>query len=152
MNMTRINSAFAFLAVSISRAAAVSSNAANAAGSVDLPRYPAVSPDGNVVVLSWRGDLWKAPATGGAAVRLTSHSANESRSAFSPDGTQIVFESDRDGGRNLFIMNSNGSGLRQLTYGDSALTLASTGVDASGRAVAFLEASRENDLYRAVRP
>lgn len=121
-------------------------------GAVDLPRYPAVNPEGTVVVFSWRGDLWKAPASGGGAVRLTSHPANETRAAFSPDGAQIVFESDRDGGRNLLVMNSDGTGLRQLTYGDSALTLAGTGLDAQGRAVAFLDASRENDLYRGVRP
>jgi tricorn protease len=123
-----------------------------APGAVDLPRYPAVNPEGTVVAFSWRGDIWKAPASGGGAVRLTSHPANETRSAFSPDGAQIVFESDRDGGRNLFVMNSDGTGLRQLTFGDSALTLAGTGVDAKGRVVAYLDASRENDLYRGVRP
>lgn len=122
------------------------------AGEVSLPRYPAISPEGSVVVLSWRGDLWKTPSSGGPAVRLTSHPANETRAAFSPDGASIVFESDREGGRNLFIMNSDGSGLRQLTFGDSILTLAGTGLDGKGRAVAFLEASRENDLYRAPRP
>ncbi len=121
-------------------------------GVVDLPRYPAISPEGSVVVFSWRGDLWKAPISGGAAVRLSSHPANEGRSAFSPDGAQIVFESDRVGGRNLFIMNSDGSGLRQLTHGDSSLTLSGTGVDGSGRPVAFVEGARENDLYRATRP
>jgi tricorn protease len=121
-------------------------------GVVDLPRYPAISPEGSVVVFSWRGDLWKAPISGGAAVRLTSHPANEGRSAFSPDGAQIVFESDREGGRNLFIMNSDGSGLRQLTHGDSSLTLSGTGVDGSGRPVAFVEGARENDLYRGARP
>lgn len=121
-------------------------------GMVSLPRYPAISPDGTVVTFSWRGDIWKALATGGHAVRLTSHPANEGRSAFSPDGAQIVFESDRDGGRNLFVMNSDGSGLRQLTFGDFNATLSSTGVDGQGRPVAYFEAARENDLYRAVRP
>ena len=30
---------------------------------VFMPRYPAVSPDGQVVVFSFQGDLWRVPAT-----------------------------------------------------------------------------------------
>ncbi len=122
------------------------------AGTVDLPRYPTISPDGTVAVFSWRGDLWKCPVTGGGAVRLTAMPSNEGRAAFSPDGTSIVFDSDRDGGRNLFVMKSDGSDVRQLTFGDSAAILSACGVDAAGRPVAYFESSRDNDLYRATRP
>ena len=103
---------------------------------VDLARFPALSPDGTVAVFSWRGDLWKCPVSGGAAVRLTGVPSNELRSAFSADGSQVVFESDRDGGRNLFVMRSDGSDVRQLTFGDAA-TLSGCGVDMAGRPVAF---------------
>src|SRR5262249_19697509 len=73
------------------------------AATVDLPRYPALSPDGREVCFSWRGDIWKAPSTGGAAVRLTSHPADDLRMAWSTDGSLIAFESERDGYRNLFV-------------------------------------------------
>jgi tricorn protease len=122
------------------------------AGTVDLPRSPAASPDGNVLVFSWRGDLWKVAGSGGSAIRLTAHPAAEGRSAFSPDGAAIVFDSDRDGSRNLYVMRSDGTAVRQLTFGDSACILAGTGVDGAGRPVAYFESSRENDLYRAARP
>jgi tricorn protease len=132
-------------------AAAVLAAASADAQTVNLPRYPAASPDGTVLTFSWRGDLWKVPGSGGAAVRLTANPSGEGRSAFSPDGASIVFDSDRDGGRNLFIMKSDGSAVRQLTFGESAI-LSGCGVDASGRAVAYFESSRDNDLYRATRP
>jgi len=36
--------------------------------------------------------------------------------SFSPDGSQIVFFSNRTGIRQLWIMNADGSNQRQLTY------------------------------------
>ena len=35
--------------------------------------------------------------------------------ALSPDGQKIVFTSDRDGPRNIYIMNSDGSNQQKLT-------------------------------------
>ncbi|MFM9182020.1 MAG: peptidase S41, partial [Phycisphaerales bacterium] len=135
-----------------SAVAALLAAASADAQTVNLPRYPAASPDGTVLTFSWRGELWKVPGSGGAAVRLTASPSNEGRSAFSPDGTSIVFDSDRDGGRNLFIMRSDGSAVRQLTFGEGGAALSGCGVDANGRAVAYFESSRDNDLYRATRP
>jgi len=119
---------------------------------VDLPRFPSISPDGSTVVFSWRGDLWKVPIAGGTAVRLTSHPAMDGASAWSPDGSLIAFESDRDGFRNIHLMRSDGSDLRQLTHGDLSLSLMSFGVDASGQPVVQVAAAIEGDLYRAPRP
>lgn len=36
---------------------------------------------------------------------------------YSPDGKHIVFNSDRDGSQQLFIMNADGSNVRRLSYG-----------------------------------
>ena len=77
---------------------------------VDLPRFPSLSPNGDRICFSWRGDLWSVSSSGGHAQRLTAHSANETRSAWSPDGAEIVFESDRDGVRNLWCMAADGTG------------------------------------------
>jgi tricorn protease len=118
---------------------------------VDLPRFPALSPDGTVVVFSWRGDLWRAPASGGEAVRLTSNPSDEGRSGFTADGTRIVFESDREGRRNLWSMRADGSDLRQLTDLDATFSLSSVGTY-RGKPVAFLETTIEGDLYRSPRP
>ncbi|MFO0872816.1 MAG: hypothetical protein U0575_02440 [Phycisphaerales bacterium] len=119
---------------------------------VDLPRFPAVSPDGQEIVFSWRGDLWKLFATGGPAVRLTSHPQDDLAAAWSPDGRLIAFESDRDGFRNIFLMAPDGGDLRQLTELDRAASLAGFGVDEAGKPVVTFTATLEPDLYRSPRP
>ena len=68
-----------------------------------FPEYPALSPDGRFLVFSFAGDLWGARTDAPVAARLTAHAANETRSAFSPCGTRLAFESDRDGARNLYV-------------------------------------------------
>ena len=127
--------------------------AAGSAGAsvVDLPRFPSLSPDGSLLVFSWRGDLWRAPAAGGEAVRLTSNPSDETRSGFTPDGTRIVFESDREGRRNLWSIKADGSDLRQLTDLDATFGLSSVG-SFRGKPVAFIETTIEGDLYRSSRP
>ncbi len=68
-----------------------------------LTTDPAVSPDGKYLAYaSDRGgetlDIWIQPLTGGAAVRLTTHPADDHEPSFSPDGSKIAFRSERDGG------------------------------------------------------
>ena len=120
-------------------------------GTVDLPRLPALSPDGSQITFTWRGDLWKVPAQGGAAVRLTSHPADDAESAWLPDGSGIVFTSDRDGGPNLWFMQPDGSGLRQVTTLDvPSMRLTGVGASPAGQA-AYVDAFLEGDLYRSPR-
>lgn len=121
-------------------------------GNVDLPRYPAISPDGSHVTFSWRGDLWKVPASGGLALRLTSHPQDELHSAWSADGSRIAFTSDRDGYQNLFIMKADGTDVQQLTYMDRSLNLYDFGVDENGNEMLTFDASIEGDVYRSTRP
>ncbi len=97
--------------------------AAAGANNVGLPRFPAVAPDGSSVVFSWHGDLWRVDTRGGHAQRLTSNPGEELYSVFSPDGTQIAFTSDRIGGGNLFVMNADGSNVRQVSVTDRYLVL-----------------------------
>jgi len=136
----------------VSSLLAVAALALPAAGAVvDLPRYPSLSPDGSVVVFSWRGDLWRANSAGGDATRLTSNPAAESRSAFTPDGSRIVFESERDGLKNLWSMTPDGGDLRRLTEMDSPFALTAVGRLGEDMVV-FIESTLEGDLYRSPRP
>src|SRR5205823_18516 len=43
-------------------------------------------------------DIWVQQVDGGSPLRLTSDPSNESEPSFSPDGNQIVFRSEHDGG------------------------------------------------------
>jgi Tol biopolymer transport system component len=47
--------------------------------------------------------------------RLTDHSASDVEPCWSPTGKQIVFASDRGGKMDLWVMNDDGSQLKQLT-------------------------------------
>lgn len=119
------------------------------AAEVDLPRYPALSPDGERVTFSWRGDLWVVGAEGGVATRLTSHPADETRSAWSPDGSMIAFESDRDGPRALYVMDTDGANVKRVSLTDDSYTLDGWTNDSN----ALLASGRiEGDVYRAGRP
>src|SRR5664279_3726046 len=53
-------------------------------------------------------------------VRLTQSSAIDTAPCYSPDGRSIIFESDRQGSQQLFVMNTDGSGQRRITFGDGS--------------------------------
>ena len=79
-------------------------------------RHPDVSPDGSTVVFSYQGDLFRVPAEGGLATRLTVHEAYESRPRFGPEGDRLAFQSDRWGSEDLFFMDADGGMVRRLTH------------------------------------
>ena len=79
----------------------------------------AVSPDGHWVMYSATdvdlakntrtSHLWIIPVAGGTARALTDSTAGESRGRFSPDGRQILFESGREGGQQIWLADFNTS-------------------------------------------
>ncbi len=60
-------------------------------------------------------DLFETDVAGGPLRRLTDAPGYDAEGAYSPDGSQIVFCSTRDGDPDLYIMAADGTGLRQLT-------------------------------------
>jgi TolB protein len=47
--------------------------------------------------------------------RLTTTAGYDAECSFSPDGKQVLFVSDRDGDPDIFVMNADGTDVRQLT-------------------------------------
>jgi len=80
-----------------------------------------VSPDGRTIVFELMGDLYTMPIGGGHATAITHGPAFDSQPRFSPDGTRVVFLSDRDGGENVWTIEPDGTGARQVSKGDNAL-------------------------------
>jgi len=79
-------------------------------------RYPSISPDGQTIVFSHKGDLYKVPAAGGTAVPLTLHEGHDYMPVWSKDGKQIAFASDRYGNFDVFVMPATGGEPKRLTY------------------------------------
>ncbi|MBL7793788.1 MAG: PD40 domain-containing protein [Saprospiraceae bacterium] len=82
-------------------------------------RYPAISPDGKTIVFSYKGDLYKVAADGGAASPLTLHEGHDAMPVWSPDGKTIAFGSDRYGNYDVFVMPAAGGAATRLTYHSS---------------------------------
>ena len=71
------------------------------------------SPDGRSIAYS-DGDIWTVSLDGQDPVNLTQHSAHDTVPRWSPDGKTIAFLSDREGSWDLFLMNTDGSGVRKV--------------------------------------
>jgi len=77
-------------------------------------QYPDIQ--GNIIVFVSGGDLWKVPAEGGTACRLTFSDGRESVPEISPDGSLIAFTGEYDGNADVYIMNINGGNITRLTW------------------------------------
>jgi TolB protein len=60
-------------------------------------------------------EIYLMNADGSNPVNLTNNPADDKNPAWSSDGMQIVFESDRDGNNEIFVMNADGSRQTNLT-------------------------------------
>ncbi|MGZ3757288.1 MAG: amidohydrolase family protein [Mucilaginibacter sp.] len=74
-----------------------------------------VSPDGKTIVFDLLGDIYTMPINGGKATLLAGGRAWEVQPRYSPDGKLISYTSDKDGGDNIWLMNSDGSNKHPLT-------------------------------------
>jgi len=79
-------------------------------------RYPAISPDGKTIVFSYKGNLYKVDAGGGAAAALTVGSSHSTMPVWSKDGQSIAFANNRNGNFDVFVVPSSGGKATRLTY------------------------------------
>jgi Tol biopolymer transport system component len=87
-----------------------------------LTTDPAISRDGKLLAYaSDRGgaenlDIWVQHMSGGEARRLAGHSADDREPDISPDGSEVIFRSEREGG-GLYIVPTLGGVARRIIQG-----------------------------------
>lgn len=111
---------------------------------------PGISPDGSQIAFVSGGDIWTVPATGGAARLLVAHSADESRPLYSPDGGMLAFNTNRNLGRDLYLMDLATGDVRRLTHDSGSEDL--TGWSADSEWVYFTSSGEDvsgmSDVFR----
>ena len=110
---------------------------------------PSLSPDRKEIAFVSGGDIWTVASTGGVASLLVSHTANEARPLYSPDGRQLAFISSRTGNGDIYLLTFATGELKRLTFDDGLDQLDAWSQD--GRWIYFSSGSRDinlNDLHR----
>jgi Tol biopolymer transport system component len=91
---------------------------------------PIFAPDDAVV------DIWTVHSDGSHATNLTQGKfRNNSFPELTPEGRQIVFRSTRDGGKNIYIMNADGTDVRRVTNDSKVDTMPT--ISPSGDVIAY---------------
>ena len=82
--------------------------------------HPVLSPDAQIIVFSFEGDLWKASTADLQATRLTAMQGYETTPRISPDGKWVAFTGEQMGNTDVYIMPLSGGEVKQLTFHSAA--------------------------------
>ncbi len=72
--------------------------------------------DGNAEIYVTNAACENDSECGNVVKRLTDNPAVDQYPSWSPDGQEIVFESNRDGSQQIYVMSADGSDVRQITH------------------------------------
>lgn len=76
-----------------------------------------VSPDGSTILFDHLGDIYTVPMAGGKATRILGGNAIDAQPRYSPDGSAIVFTSDRNGADATWVAEADGRRPRLVSNG-----------------------------------
>lgn len=107
---------------------------------------PQLSPDGKTVAYTvtvvnkeantTNSDIWLVPVSGGPPSQLTNSPKHDRHPRWSPDGSLILFESNRTGTFQIYAINARTGALKQLTTISTGATGALWSPD--GKKIAFV--------------
>ena len=140
---------------------AMSSALADVRPHAGMMRHPDVS--ATHVVFQYANDLWVAPRAGGTALPLSSPEGTETYAKFSPDGSEIAFVGNYDGGQDVYIVPTGGGIPRRVTHhpageiltdwsGDNRLIFFAGGQAGLGRQTQIFAQSPEGGMAERLAP
>ncbi len=110
------------------------------AGLIAFTTGPQFAPDNAIV------DIWSVHADGRGAKNLTEgKAANNAFPDLTADGKQVVFRSTRDGNKEIYLMNSDGTNVRRVTNDPADDTMPS--ISPNGDMIAFTS-NRAGGLFQ----
>jgi len=91
----------------------------NFSGMTSAPRFSPVHDDVVALSISSGGhtNIYKMRLNSNQVKQLTSSKCINTSPFFSPNGSKIVFVSDRSGSQQIYIMNSDGTGQKRISFG-----------------------------------
>jgi Tol biopolymer transport system component/C-terminal processing protease CtpA/Prc len=82
-------------------------------------RYAQISPDGNKIAFSYKGNLYFVENNTSLAIPISIDESYEYEPVWSPDSKHIAFASDRYGNFDIFLYNTDNAETSRLTYHSS---------------------------------
>ena len=79
-------------------------------------RYSSISPDGEKIAFTYKGDIYVVSSQGGEAKPITFNEAHDFMPVWNHNGTKISFASNRYGNFDIFIIDAKGGTPLRLTY------------------------------------
>ena len=71
-------------------------------------RYNQISPKGDKIAFTYKGDIYIVDSQGGTARQLTTSSSYDYCPIWSHDGSKIAFATDRNGNFDIYIVSAEG--------------------------------------------
>ena len=97
-------------------------------------RSSAISPDGETISFTYRGQIFVVPSDGGLAVPITASGSFSHAAVWSPDSEQLAFASNLNGSDDIYLTDFSGS-LQRMSW--SARSEVPTSFSADGREILF---------------
>ncbi|MBR5884004.1 MAG: PD40 domain-containing protein, partial [Bacteroidaceae bacterium] len=78
-------------------------------------RYPAISPNGEQVAFTYKGNIYVVPSQGGQAKRITPMTGYNFNPVWSPDSKTLAYANDRYGNFDVFTISASGGTPTRVT-------------------------------------